>query len=427
MDDQLTPPSIGQPPTRWLNFDLRIERSADPREPGDYVRVLQSPGGEVITPFVPPFSRADLDAFAQIVDQPQPSEQSIEAIRTYGARLFDAVFVDRVRIAFHASLLTAYQERTRLRLRLHFDEKASSAGDPASEWVQWPWEYLYDRERDEFPALSIHSPLVRYVALQHHVRPLPIEPPLRVLVVMADPINWSRLTAERRWLNFVDTVDYLAKDGSVLFERLKEPTLLALQRRLREKEFHVLHILSHGAWEGGREIGQLVLEDEMRRSRRVDGNHLGSLLNDHFSLRAVLLNAGDGGRSFADNPFTDVAQRLVRRGVPAAVALPFALPDSTQLAFADEFYAGLADRRPISEAVTEGRRSIMREGEAWRAGMPTLFSRVPDGQLFELPLPRLMGEAATRERPDNGIDEATASSKTTGKNPAKKRRRFGMF
>ena len=418
-----TSPAIGQPPTRWLNFDLRIERSADPREPGDYVRVLQSPGGEVITPFVPPFSRADLDAFAQIIDQPQPSEQSIEAIRTYGARLFDAVFVDRVRVAFHASLLTAYEERARLRLRLHLNEKASSAGDPASEWVQWPWEYLYDSERDEFPALSIHSPLVRYVALQHHVRPLPIEPPLRVLVVMADPINWSRLTAERRWLNFIDTVDYLARDRSVLFERLKEPTLLALRRRLLEEDFHVLHVLSHGAWESGREIGQLVLEDEMGRSRRVDGNHLGSLLRDHFSLRAVLLNAGDGGRSYADNPFTDVAQRLVRRGVPAAVALPFALPDSTHLAFADEFYAGLADRRPISEAVTEGRKAIMRAGEAWRAGMPTLFSRVPDGQLFELPLPRIAAEATKSNRGDVA-DEAAASPKTSEK---RRRRRFGMF
>ena len=50
-----------------------------------------------------------------------------------------------------------------------------------------PWEYLYDATRDEFIALSVHTPLTRFQERAHQVLPFAVDGPLRVLVVMAGP------------------------------------------------------------------------------------------------------------------------------------------------------------------------------------------------------------------------------------------------
>lgn len=54
-----------------------------------------------------------------------------------------------------------------------------------------PWEYLYDETRG-FLALSVHTPVVRYLPAAHKSS-LVVAPPLRVLVVMAGPEGYPPL------------------------------------------------------------------------------------------------------------------------------------------------------------------------------------------------------------------------------------------
>jgi hypothetical protein len=78
---------------------------------------------------------------------------------------------------------------------------------------------------------------------------------------------------------------------------------------------------------------------------------------------------------------------LIRGQIPAVIAMQFKVPDASARAFAGEFYRALAEGFPIDACVTEGRKAVMGAvglGQPdW--GIPVVYTRAPDGKLFELP------------------------------------------
>ncbi len=199
-------------------------------------------------------------------DESQRAEQFMIA-RDAGGRLFDAIFRDEILECWRTSWREAYthQQTLRVRLRLY----------AAGLLRALPWEYLYDSSREEFVALSVHTPLVRYQERAHQILPYKVTLPLRVLVVLAGPEGYPPLPIGVEWRDLVDTVDYLAADRRIIFERLSKPTLLDLQRRLREGEYHMVHIVGFSVHDPQTNDGVLIMEDEMGRGRAVSGQHLG--------------------------------------------------------------------------------------------------------------------------------------------------------
>jgi len=74
----------------------------------------------------------------------------------------------------------------------------------------------------------------------------------------------------------------------------------------------------------------------------------------------------------------------MEHGVPAVVAMQFAITDDAALTFADEFYGALAVGHDVDAAVTQARCTLAVDtGVEW--GTPVLFMRQADGRLFDLP------------------------------------------
>ncbi|MBW7882166.1 MAG: CHAT domain-containing protein [Caldilineaceae bacterium] len=361
--------------TDW-RFDLRLELTED----GYRATVEHSPAGAAWSAFVLPFTSGEQHTIARQLlaeagDREDRRTEQFTLARTVGGRLFDTIFHGPIRDLWQESWRRAYQERATLRLHL-------SVGN-APELRILPWEYLYDETREEFIALSVHTPLSRYQSLAHQIRPFPVKPPLRVLVVMAGPEGYPPLAIGREWRDLVDSVDYLAADNRMVFDRLPKPTLLDLQRRLRQQEYHILHFVGFSIYDPQTQEGVLIFEDEMGRGRAVSGQHLGSLLGDHFSLRLALVSIRNAARTAGIEPAAQVIDQLVRRGAPAAVYQPALLRTRPSLAFIHEFYAALAGFGPVDEAMAAARRAIQLEeaGAGW--GLPYLAMRVADGCLFE--------------------------------------------
>jgi hypothetical protein len=365
--------------TNWI-FDLLLELTED----GYRATVRSSPAGTAAAAFVLPLHRREQHAAVQQLlsesgaDATQRDAQFALA-RAIGGKLFDAVFHGAILAVWQESWQRAYTERASLRVQLGVGD------DPALRAL--PWEYLYDDTRDEFLALSIHTPLVRLLPAAHKIRPLVVAPPLRVLVVMAGPEGHPPLAVGRDWRALIDTVDYLGANGRMTFERLAKPTLLDLQRRLRQQPYHIVHFIGFAVHDVQTQAGVLVLEDEMGRGRAVNGEHLGRLLSDHYSLRLAVIEVRNAARVGGVDPAADVAEQVVRRGVPAAVYQPSRLRARPSLAFLHAFYDALAAYRPVDVAMAEARRAVQLEetGAGW--GLPHLISRIPDGQLFEQPAP----------------------------------------
>ena len=156
--------------------------------------------------------------------------------------------------------------------------------------------------------------MVRYLELPEPIRPLEVKPPLRVLTVLASPHDLPQLDTEREWANLQAAVGDLSARRRISLERLNPPTLAALQTRLRQGEYHILHFVGHGAFDEGSDEGFLLFENEEGQGAPVSGRDLGAVLADHRSLRLAVLNACQGAQASASDPYGGVGQKLVQRG-----------------------------------------------------------------------------------------------------------------
>ncbi|MCB0092701.1 MAG: CHAT domain-containing protein [Caldilineaceae bacterium] len=369
--------------TQHPNFDLLIERTDE----GLFSIVQDSPAGSAAAVVHSPFTYEELQALWLTLQEPHQNEsirmeQQRTASRTYGEQLFRAFCTGEVADCLRNSLNIALRDRTPLRIRLMVKN--------APELVHLPWEYLYNPETHEFLALSGQSTLVRYIDLRHQIRPYVVEQPLRVLVMIASPENHPQLHLEREWLGLLDTLDHLALQGKLIVELLRDPTLVGLQRQLREKKYHIFHFVGFGAFDQGSfntvsQDGLLLFEDKMGRGRYVSGQHVGNLLRDHYSVRLAVLNLRQHRNDPARNPFINAAQSILQRGVPAAVTFSAESSPISAVNFIDEFYAAIANYENVDSAITLARRSVqnIEASAAW--GSPIYFTRTARGKIFHDP------------------------------------------
>jgi hypothetical protein len=363
----------------YRNFDLLIER----RESTFHARVLSSPLGEGSAEFQFPFSSLELENFILRMGQSRRGVRRVEspqmqAAKAFGVRLFEAVFSGQVRDLYQGALRSAERDGHGLRLLLRLSD--------VPELLNVPWEYLYEPSLARFLALSVDTPVVRYLDIPRQILPLNVQPPLRVLVMISSPREYPQLDVETEWDILKDALGELIRCGQVSLKRLEQPTLLALQEQLRRDEYHVFHFIGHGTFSSFKEDGLLLLEDEQGAGVPVSCHYLGTLLHDEKSLRLAVLNACEGARTSTSDPYAGSAQQLIRQGVPAVLAMQFEISERAAVTLSREFYRSLADNYPVDAALAEARKAIYTQGQDIEWGIPVLYMRSPDGQLFDVEL-----------------------------------------
>ena len=126
------------------------------------------------------------------------------------------------------------------------------------------------------------------------------------------------------------------------------------------------------------------MEDDHGRARLVGGEDLGTLLHDHRSLRLAVLNSCEGARGDRADPFSGTAQSLIQQGIPAVVAMQFEITDDAAITFGHVLYEAIADGYPLDAATAEARKAIYADGNLTEWGTPVLYSRAPDGRIFDI-------------------------------------------
>ena len=368
MDDQFT----------YKDFDLLIE----PGPSGRYrARVLQSPAGESApVQFTLPFSPLELENFVLKVGQPRRGTRGRgrpegAPLKDFGGKLYGAVFTGEVRDRLLSSLSQTRGQGVGMRLRLRLTD--------APELAELPWEFLYDPRLNRFLAQSRRTPLVRYLDLPDPPVPLSVDGPLRLLVMISSPCDYPPLDVEQEWSLVTAALAQQQSEGRVIVQRLAA-NMSTLRSRLRREQFHMFHFVGHGRYRPDWGDGVLVMEDRNGRSHEVTGDELGGLLNEYDPTRLAVLNACEGARSGARDPFAGMAQSLIQQGLAAVVAMQFEITDDAAIIFARELYAAIADGYPLEAALAEARGAIRDEGIPTEWGTPVLYSRAPDGRLFDL-------------------------------------------
>lgn len=364
----------------YLDFDLAVEATPTP---GTYqVSVLASPRGEASGQMVFPFNADALENVILKLGRTRTGVRSLgsptqSVAEKFGRELFDALFAGEVGSRFESSLDEAADSGKGLRIRLRLGR--------APQLADVPWEYLYWASRRRFLVLSSKTPVVRYLEQPRSVTPLLVTPPLQVLLVVSSPTDLATLDVAAEVQRINGALAGLEGAGQVQVTVLQTASLGELSRALRRGPFHVLHFIGHGGFNDSTGEGMLAFtDDETGRARLVSGGDLATLLQDHDTLRLVLLNACEGGRQSPADPLGGVAQALVSQGVPAVIAMQFEITDAAATRFSAEFYAAIADGYPIDASLAEARRAVYSDNNDVEWGTPVLYLRASDGRIFDV-------------------------------------------
>lgn len=375
------------------NFDILLE-TVDAHH--FRVRVTQCAVGDT-PPSVAslPFSEVELENVLLKLDPGRAGTRRIldpyaQASVDLGGALFDSVFRDEVLVAWSRSLDVARERNHGMRLRLRLADAPALAG--------LPWEFLYDRRGKRFFAQSDRTPIVRYLDVPNPPRPLAVDGPLRILVIISSPHDLAELDVDREWNEISTALAEKQAAGLVVVDRLAHPSLTELQRWLRRRDVHVLHFVGHGDFDERTGDGVLAFCDQNDRSIRVTSAQLGTHVRDHDPLRLVVLNACQTATTDNVDAYSGMAQGLIQQEAAAVVAMQFPITDGAAIVFTEEFYGALADGEPVDQAVTSARKAMLADyTREWAT--PVLFLRAPDGRVFDriVPVPPVESPVITRE------------------------------
>jgi hypothetical protein len=288
--------------------------------------------------------------------------------------LFDSVFTGPILECLRKSLDYAQNEHTMLRIRLRLSD--------CPELAHLPWEMLYEPSDDWFLSLSPNTPVIRYVQLKDPPRSLHVTLPLNVLFIRSQPTDFPVLNLEEEWAQVATALHDLSEVGAIAFTELVSPTLGDLRRTLMRDSFHVLHYTGPGAFDEDKG-GVLLFADRSGRGLPVTAQDLGVLLRDHISMRLAIINTGEGARTDPAGHVAGLAETLVRRGIPAVVAMQFQITDTAAVEFAPALYGALAAGLPIDAAVGEARKAVF-VVSSLEFATPVLYMRAAEGQLFDI-------------------------------------------
>ncbi len=366
----------------YLDFELEIGIGQGREYP---VTVVRSASGEARETMRFPFDKLALENQLLALENALlrsgskrrqilvPEEQTV---RNFGQVLFNALFTGEVRSLYAVSQLTASNQGKGLRLKLRI---------LPPELAALPWEFLYDAGQAEYICLSSNTPIVRYLELPHPPSPLTVTPPLSILCMTASPKGLANLDVERERQRVEKATKQLCAGGLVKLTWIAGSTWQDLQRAMRRGPWHIFHFIGHGGFDSLSEEGTVALENEEGVAHILSATHLGRLLADHRSLRLVILNSCEGARGSERDIFSSTAAVLVRRGIPAVLAMQYEITDQAAIEFSRTFYEALADGLPVDAAVSDARKSVsvgIENTVEW--GTPVLYLRSTDGVLFDL-------------------------------------------
>ena len=298
----------------------------------------------------------------------------------FGVRLYRALFQGAVQSMLDQSLgAVRTKQDTGLRIRLEMDLRGAGMAEVAS----LPWELMRRDPTDVPLSVSKRTTLVRALDVMQPANPVPFEPPLNILVIIANPSGTAQLNLDVEKRRIRESWGQLP-GVEVHFVK---PHVQHIMDACADKNFHVVHYMGHGGFDARTGEGILYLEHPDGSQDPLGAEQLKAIfLDEQDSLRLVFLNACKTAVSTAQpelDPFAGIATMLIEVGVPAVVAMQFPITDDAAVRFADTFYRRLVAGQPVDTAVAEGRKALWveRSGRSeWAT--PVLFMRSKDGALF---------------------------------------------
>jgi CHAT domain-containing protein/tetratricopeptide (TPR) repeat protein len=272
----------------------------------------------------------------------------VERLREFGRKLYQQIFTPDI-----ARIWSEHKQSN------EFLVLCIRIATEANELEAVPWETLFDGE--EFIAAGTKTTSTRLPLDIQPQAQLPAVPlPLKMLALVSSPLDLpdhSRLQMEREQEILLEAINDPAGQGRLRADFEDEAKLEILEGSL-ETPYQIFHFTGHGiAPENG---GGLLLEDAQGKSRPTSvAEVLQSLQRGENSLRLVVLSGCQTARTINVAGFRDMARGLLRRRIPAVIAMQFSISDAGGLKFAEAFYTRVAAGRSLELASHAARRALL--------------------------------------------------------------------
>lgn len=373
----------------YLDFELSIDAQGD----GSYMIATRSAAGDGRAVVRFEFDRASMlqvvhsahaalrgagatpDATREVRRSETAPQDADAYLKELGGTLFRSVMTGKVGQRYRSCYDKAMDRKTGLRLRLRIQ---------APEIAALPWEYLYDPDQELFISRTPRASIVRYVEVEQPPDSLNVSFPIRILGVVAGPSDQAALDKDAERARIQTALADLVEAGQVELSWTDGGTFSDFAAALQGFEPHVVHFIGHGDFDESRDEGVVLFEQEDGTSNAVSGGSLGDLLLGHPTVRLLVLNSCEGATASGDRLFSSTAATVVRRGVPAVIAMQFPITDGAAIQFSHELYRELASSEPVDRAVATARMQMhaaASRSPEW--GTPVLFLQSATGRLFD--------------------------------------------
>jgi CHASE2 domain-containing sensor protein len=351
---------------RYTNFDLWFDAKVGDRYPVRAASLLGEVRGFITLDPQQQFQESQERLAKRRVDQAW--------LIDFGRQLYNLIFVDDIQLLFEQSAaqsLSKPDQGIRIRLRIE-----------APELSVLPWEFLYWPRKERFLGTSVQFPVVRYLEIFEPIEELEVVLPLKMLVAIPDS---PELDVAHEKANLTQTLAGLSDHVKLTFlEGTVTPTRIS--DMLLEERYHVFHFIGHGEFENDQAF--LQFNSEEGNAEYINDQQFVNLFVNHPSLKLIFLNSCKSAEISVTAPMAGMAYRLVKTGIPAVVAMQYAIYDDAAIRFSREFYRSIFKshaRGRVEFAVSHARNRLLGEFPGERdIGAPVLFMRASEGLLFNI-------------------------------------------
>ncbi|BAY87061.1 hypothetical protein NIES267_65720 [Calothrix parasitica NIES-267] len=309
----------------------------------------------------------------QLIESGQTNHELFKAL---GSQLYQALFPDKINARFQATIAAAQANQESVRLRLIFE---------SPELASLPWEFIYEEDTNIFLANNTETVLSRYIDVPLQQRDIKaVDLPLKVLLVISTPTDLATLDVVEEEKLIREALGKHIEAGEIELDVLQEATRQKIQQKLREKLYHIFHFIGHGVFDNNQ--GYIVLVDNAGKAKYMDDENFANFFLGNKNLGLVILNSCQGAVVASNQAMRGTAPNLVRRGIPAVVAMQYSIFDNTAKLFADEFYRTLALGYPVDAAIQTTRNAISMEVGLDKRDFatPVLYMRAKDGIILDI-------------------------------------------
>ena len=301
-----------------------------------------------------------------VPSEPTEAQGNLVAL---GQQLHSALFQGTIRDSWMTAQGIAQHRQEVLRLRLGLKD---------TRLPRLPWEVLYAGNRPIATGTDVvfsryHSSFATMASLAQFQTTAAIDAhqPLKILMVLAAPTDQEMLALKQEALHLQEELQTTSQNGNwngssrysdVQLTILEQPDREQLTQALEHNHYHVLHYAGHSNL--GTAGGKLYLVSRKTGlTETLSGDDLAGLLVNN-GIRMAVFNSCRGVYTATTEVISDVgegnlAEALVRRGIPAVLAMAERIPDDVALNLSRLFYRNLKQVYPVDLSLNRARQGLI--------------------------------------------------------------------